>query len=147
MPTYFLSVIAPIGASLAAPAGAAHVVEVLRVEVAAGIEFVRKHADEIARDCSRYGKTYTALHVRDTLPEDEARAVRMLPPELRAVADAVPMPPGCDVALSMTEAGAVCIYSRAMRCEFYVQPAELREHLRRLAAEFAELRELEGFAL
>lgn len=147
MPTFFVSVIAPIGASLAAPAGAAHVVEVLRVEVAAGIEFVRQHADQIARDCSRYGATYCALMVRDALPDDEARAVRMLPPELRAVADALPMPAGCDVALSMTEGGAVCIHSRAMRCEFYVKPAELGEHLRRLAAEFAALRELEGFAL
>lgn len=147
MPTFYLSVIAPIGASLAAPTGAAHVVEVLRVDVAAGIEFVRKHADEIARDCSRYGSSYCALMVRAELPEDEARAVRMLPPELRAVADAVPMPPGLDVALSMTEAGAVSIYSRAMRCEYCAQPAELGEHLRRLVAEFAELRELEGFAL
>lgn len=75
MNTFFLSVIAPIGASLAAPAGAAHVVEVLRVEVAAGIEFVRAHADEIARDCSRYGSTYTALMVRAELPEDEAAAL------------------------------------------------------------------------
>lgn len=147
MPTFYVSVIAPIGASLAAPTGAAHVVEVLRVDVAAGIEFVRKHADQIARDCSRYGRTYHALMVRERLPDDEARAVRMLPPELRAVADAVPMPAGLDVALSMTESGAVCMHSRAMRCELYVQPAELAEQLQRLAAEFAELRELEGFAL
>lgn len=147
MATFFVSVIAPIGASLAAPHGAAHVVEVLRVDVAAGIEFVRNHADEIARDCSRYGRTYCALMVRAELPEDEARAVRVLPPDLRAVANAVPMPPGLDVALSMNETGGVCVYSRAMRCEFHVKPAELGEHLRRLVHEFAELRELEGFAL
>lgn len=147
MATFFLSVIAPIGASLAAPSGAVHVVDVLRVDVAAGIEFVRQHADEIARDCSRYGSTYCALMVRSELPEDEARAVRVLPPELRAVADAVAMPAGLDVSLRMTEAGAVSVHSRAMRCEFVVQPAELGEQLRRLAAEFAELRELEGFAL
>lgn len=79
MPTFFVSVIAPIGASLAVPSGAAHVVEVLRVEVAAGIEFVRQHADEIARDCSRYGSTYTALMVREALPADEAAAIARTP--------------------------------------------------------------------
>lgn len=70
MKTYFLSVLRPI----AAPAGG-HVVHVLTLATAAPLQWVREHADEIARRA--VGTDYTALMVREELPADEAAALAL----------------------------------------------------------------------
>jgi len=59
--TYFLSVFQP----LTTPGPAHHVVTVYRVETAASLEWVRKHADELA--LLEHGP-YDALMVSETTP-------------------------------------------------------------------------------
>lgn len=61
-----------------------------------------------------------------------------LSPELQAIADSVKLPAGLDVALSVTDAGAVNIRSDAMRCDFYVSGDALLCMLESLADEFTE---------
>lgn len=64
--TYFLSVLYPL-------AGGCHRVDVLRVTHAAGLQWMRQHADDIATRAT--GPGYVALMVRDELPADERAAL------------------------------------------------------------------------
>lgn len=75
MAHFYLSVLRALPAS-AAPA--AHLVTVLRVDGAPSLQWVRRHADEIAH---RHSPGYCALMVRETLPDDEARAAIPAPGE------------------------------------------------------------------
>jgi hypothetical protein len=82
MSTYFLSVLVPLESEEAKRTGVHHVVTVLRVTCDASLQWVREHADEIAR--RQCGDTYNALMISETPPDDGSGRQRHAAPAAAA---------------------------------------------------------------